>query len=85
MVFNLWVSEHNRQPMAKIDTIFVNNVLYNFQAGYTVADTSGHFRHDIINNYFITGPTDPSGGNAFYQMNANQTHPQSHRQLARQQ
>ena len=71
--YNLWVSEHNRQPMAKIDTIYVNNTLYNFQAGYTVADTSGHFRHDIINNYFITGPTDPSGGNAFYQMNANQT------------
>ena len=71
--YNLWVSEHNRQPMAKIDTIFVNNTEYNFQAGYTVADTSGKFRHDIINNYFITGPTDPSGGNAFYQMNANQT------------
>ena len=71
--YNLWVSEHNRQPMAKIDTIFVNNTEYNFQAGYTVAGTSGHFRHDIINNYFITGPTDTGGGNAFYQMNANQS------------
>jgi len=71
--YNLWVSEHNRQPMAKMDTIFVNNAEYNFQAGYTVADTSGHFRHDIINNYFITGPTDTGGGNAFFQMNANQT------------
>ena len=71
--YNLWVSEHNRQPLAKIDTIFVNNVEYNFQAGYTVADTSGNFRHDIINNYFITGPTDPSGGDAFFQMNANQS------------
>ncbi len=71
--YNLWVSEHNRQPLAKIDTVFVNNVLYNFQAGYTVANTSGNFRHDIINNYFITGPTDPTGGNAFFQMNANQT------------
>src|ERR1035438_8256769 len=71
--YNLWVSEHNRQPLAKIDTIFVNNTEYNFEAGYTVADTSGHFRHDIINNYFITGPTDPAGGNAFYQMNANQS------------
>ena len=60
--YNVWVSEHNRQPLAKIDTIFVNNTEYNFQAGYTVADTSGNFRHDIINNYFITGPTDPSGG-----------------------
>jgi len=71
--YNLWVSEHNRQPLAKIDTIFVNNTEYNFQAGYTVADTSGNFRHDIINNYFITGPTDPSGGDAFFQMNANQS------------
>ena len=71
--YNLWVSEHNRQPLAKIDTIFVNNTEYNFQSGYTVADTSGNFRHDIINNYFITGPTDPSGSDAFFQMNANQT------------
>ena len=71
--YNFWVSEHNREPLAKIDTIFVNNTEYNFQAGYTVADTSGNFRHDIINNYFITGPTDPSGANAFYQMDANQT------------
>jgi autotransporter-associated beta strand protein len=71
--YNLWVSEHNRQPLAKIDTIFVNNTEYNFQDGYTVANTSGHFNHDIINNYFITGPADPSGGNAFFQMNANQS------------
>ncbi len=71
--YNLWVSEHNRQPLAKIDTIFVNNTEYNFQAGYTVASTSGNFRHDIINNYFITGPTDPSGANAFFEMNANQS------------
>lgn len=71
--YNLWVSEHNRQPLAKIDTIFVNNTEYNFQAGYTVASTSGFFNHDIINNYFITGPTDPTGANAFFQMNANQS------------
>ncbi len=71
--YNLWVSEHNRQPLAKIDTIFVNNTIYNFQGGYTVANTSGHFRHDIIDNYFITGPTDPSGANAFFQINSNQT------------
>ena len=69
---NIWVSEHNRQPLAKIDTIFVNNTEYNFQAGYTVADTSGDFHHDIIGNYFVTGPTDPTGANAFFQMNANQ-------------
>ena len=38
-----------------------------------MANTSGHFNHDIINNYFITGPADPTGGSAFFQMNANQT------------
>jgi len=71
--YNLWVNEHNRQPLAKIDTIFVNNTVYNFEDGYTVANTSGHFRHDIINNYFVAGPADPSGGSAFFQMNANQS------------
>lgn len=71
--YNLWVSEHNRQPLAKIDTIFVNNTEYNFQDGYTVANTSGRFDHDIINNYFITGPADSSGADAFFQMNSNQT------------
>src|SRR3954466_5956430 len=58
--------------MANMDTIYVNNVIYNFQGGYTVPNRSGHFRHDIINNYFITGPTGTSGGNAFYQMNVTQ-------------
>jgi autotransporter-associated beta strand protein len=71
--YNMWVSEHNRQPLAKIDTIFVNNLEYNFQDGYTVANTSGDFLHDIINNYFVTGPTDPSGSDAFFQMDANQS------------
>ena len=38
---NILVSAHNRNPMAKANMQFVNNVIYNFQAGYTVADTSG--------------------------------------------
>ena len=65
MVLQSLGERHNRQPLAKIDTIFINNTEYNFQAGYTVADTSGNFRHDIINNYFITGPTDPPAAMRF--------------------
>jgi autotransporter-associated beta strand protein len=70
---NLWANAHNRQPMAKMNTVFINNVEYNYQSGYTVANTSGHFTHDIVNNFFITGPSTTSPGNDFFQMNNNQT------------
>ncbi|KAK8044392.1 Pectate lyase C [Apiospora rasikravindrae] len=70
---NLWVSAHNRQPLAKGDTQFVNNVVYDFQSAYTAGNSGGTFRHDILNNYFIAGPssTDPQKG-VFFQMNDNQ-------------
>ncbi|KAK7943331.1 polysaccharide lyase family 1 protein [Apiospora aurea] len=70
---NLWVSAHNRQPLAKGDTQFVNNVVYDFQSAYTAGNSGGTFRHDILNNYFIAGPssTDPRKG-VFFQMNDNQ-------------
>ena len=71
---NLWANGHNRQPMAKINMQYKNNVVYNYQAGYTTANTSGVFSHDIVNNYFITGPATTSPGNAFYQINANQSY-----------
>jgi autotransporter-associated beta strand protein len=70
--YNILSSAHNRNPLAKINTIFINNVVYNFQGGYTVASTSGHFTHDIINNYFIAGPSTTSPGDDFFQMDSNQ-------------
>jgi autotransporter-associated beta strand protein len=70
---NLWVNGHNRQPLAKANTVYINNVVYNYQAGYTCGDTGGFFSHDIINNYFITGPSTTSPGNDFYQIDANQS------------
>jgi autotransporter-associated beta strand protein len=71
--YNILSSAHNRNPLAKINTIFINNVVYNYQGGYTVADTSGSFSHDIINNYFIAGPSTTSAGNDFFQMDNNQS------------
>jgi hypothetical protein len=65
---NVWSSAHNRSPLAKGDTIFVNNVIYNFQAGYTAGNTSGDFSHDIVSNYFIAGPSTTNAGDAFFQM-----------------
>ncbi|ROV89371.1 hypothetical protein VPNG_10125 [Cytospora leucostoma] len=69
---NLWVSAHNRQPLAKDDTQYINNVIYNYEAGYTAGDTSGKFSHDIINNYFIAGPSTSNPSDRYFQVNSNQ-------------
>ena len=39
-----------------------------FVAGYTAGNSSGHFSHDVIGNYFITGPVTTSPSNAYFQM-----------------
>jgi hypothetical protein len=59
---NLWANAHGRQPLAKSNTQFVNNVVYNYGYAYCAGDTSGVFWHDIINNYFIAGPVDHQRG-----------------------
>jgi len=71
-LYNIWVNGHNRQPLATINTIYLNNVIYNYSAGFTT-HTSGFFFYDIINNYFITGPASSSPGNAFYQVDSQQS------------
>lgn len=70
---NLWVSAHNRQPLVKCNTQYVNNVVYNYQAAYTTANTAGYFSHDILNNYFISGPSTTRVSNYYYQMAADQS------------
>ncbi len=69
--YNVFANSHNRNPLAKINTVFINNVLYNYQAGYTT-HTGSHFKHDIINNYFIFGPATTSD-NTWFQMDENQS------------
>jgi len=70
---NILSSGHDRNPMAKVNNVFVNNVVYNYQAGYTCADTTGVFSHDIVNNYFITGPATTSAGDDFFQFDSSQS------------
>jgi len=70
---NLWANAHGRMPLAKSNTQFVNNVVYNYQYAYCAGDTSGIFWHDIVNNYFIAGPSTNTVSDYFYQMNAGQT------------
>jgi len=70
---NLFANSHNRNPLAKINTVFVNNVLYNCSAGYTT-HTSTAFNHDIVNNYFIAGPAySASADFPWYQVDDNQS------------
>ncbi len=69
--YNIFANSHNRNPLAKVNTVFINNLEYNNSAGYTT-HTSTPFRHDIVNNYFIAGPA--SGGNfPWYQVDNNQS------------
>jgi hypothetical protein len=70
---NLFSSAHGRCPLAKINTQFVNNVVYNYQYAYCAGDTSGVFSHDLINNYFISGPSTNTASNYYYQLNMNQS------------
>jgi hypothetical protein len=70
---NLWANAHGRLPLAKANTQYVNNVAYNYQYAYCAGDTGGSNWHDIIDNYFIAGPSTNSAGDDFYQMNAGQT------------
>jgi hypothetical protein len=69
---NVFANSHNRNPLAKVDTVFVNNVLYNDPAGYTT-HTSTEFKHDIVNNYFVFGPASTGTDNTWYQIDQNQS------------
>ena len=69
---NIFASSHNRNPLAKVNNVFVNNVLYNCSAGYTT-HTSTAFKHDIINNYFIFGPASTGTDNTWFQIDKNQS------------
>jgi len=69
--YNIFANSHNRNPLAKVNNVFINNIEYNNSAGYTT-HTSTKFKHDIVNNYFVWGPA--SGGNfPWYQMDNNQS------------
>jgi len=69
---NIFANSHNRNPLAKVDNVFVNNVLYNVSAGYTT-HTSTSFRHDIVNNYFIFGPASTGADDTWFQIDKNQS------------
>jgi len=68
---NAFANSHNRNPLAKTNTVYVNNVNYDDQADYTT-HTSTTFKHDIVNNYFILGPASGSA-DTWFQIDAQQS------------
>jgi hypothetical protein len=69
---NVFANSHNRNPLAKVNTVFVNNVLYDYNAGYTT-HTSTNFSHDIVNNYFVFGPATTGTDDTWFQVDKNQS------------
>ncbi|MFT3785383.1 MAG: autotransporter-associated beta strand repeat-containing protein [Tepidisphaeraceae bacterium] len=57
---NLWASGHSRNPLAKVNDQFINNIEYNNSTGYLTSGTSTAFDHDVVNNAFIWGPASTS-------------------------
>ena len=55
----LYVDNHTRNPKVKGVNQFVNNVVYNWGGGggYILGDSEGDSHANVINNYFITGPS----------------------------
>jgi autotransporter-associated beta strand protein len=70
---NIFANSHNRSILAKGNVQFVNNTDYNYQAGFTTGNSSGVFSFDMVNNYSIAGPSTTSAGDAYYQVDSNQT------------
>ncbi|KAI1257395.1 hypothetical protein MGN70_000435 [Eutypa lata] len=56
---NLYIDNKTRNPKVKGMNDFQNNVIYNWGGGggYIAGDSSGQSSANIINNYFISGPS----------------------------
>lgn len=55
---SLWMDNQSRNPKAKAQIEFINNVIYNWgSSGFVGGHSSAHHHQDIINNYFISGPS----------------------------
>ncbi|RYP64800.1 hypothetical protein DL770_009131 [Monosporascus sp. CRB-9-2] len=56
---NLYIDNKTRNPKVKGMNDFQNNVIYNWGGGggYIAGDSSGQSYANIINNYFVSGPS----------------------------
>ncbi len=58
IVRNLWIDNQSRNPKGKANLQFINNVVYNWGSnGYVGGHSGAVWNEDLINNYFIKGPS----------------------------
>jgi hypothetical protein len=68
---NLFINNNSRNPKAKGDLQYINNVIYNWGSnGYCGGHSGAPWYEDLINNYFVAGPSS-STGNMLAQATAN--------------
>lgn len=53
----LWMSNKSRNPKMKCGIQYINNVVYNCLLGVVGGHSAGNHYQDVINNYFVSGPT----------------------------
>jgi hypothetical protein len=54
----LWMSNQSRNPKGKADIQFINNVVYNWGgSGFDGGHSGAVWNQDLVNNYFIKGPS----------------------------
>ena len=58
----LWINNTSRNPKMKCFLQYINNVVYNYGNGIVGGHSAADNYQDVINNYFIAGPS-ASGGN----------------------
>ena len=57
----LWIDNQSRNPKAKAGIQFYNNVIYNWGgSGFVGGHSAANHYQDIVNNYFIAGPSSSS-------------------------
>jgi autotransporter-associated beta strand protein len=73
---DVFANSNGRSPLVKANDNFVDNVAYDYEYAYTTGNSAGVFKYDIVNNYFIPGPTTIANNDqnqAFFQLDNNQS------------
>jgi autotransporter-associated beta strand protein len=72
MHHNLYMSNNSRNPKTKGVNDFVNNVVYNWGTEpYIAGDSAGISEANVVNNYFVRGPSSGADPDPFSRGNAN--------------
>lgn len=63
----LWTNNKSRNPKMKCHLQYYNNVVYNYGIGIVGGHSAADNYQDVMNNYFITGPSSGSSNKYFDQ------------------